>query len=71
MIGYYVYHTYLKVAVGPLRQQIELNKELTRLYIAEQQTAWTTALVHVPEKEKKEIITCRKGCCKFQITVSK
>ena len=27
MIGYYMYHTYMKVAVGQVRQQIELNKE--------------------------------------------
>lgn len=65
MIGYYMYHTYLKVALGPLRQQIELNKELVRLYMIDQQTSWSTALVHVPDKEK--IFTCRKGCCRFRV----
>lgn len=59
-----MYQTYWRVAVGPLRQQIELNKELVRLYMIDQQTAWSTALVHVPPKEK--VFTCRNGCCRFQ-----
>lgn len=62
-----MYHTYLKVAVGPLREQIELNKELSRLYLIDQQSAWSTTLIHVPEKEKKTVLTCRNGCCKFEI----
>ena len=62
-----MFNTYMRVALGPLRQQIELNKELSRLYLIDQQSAWSTTLVHVPEKEKKQLITCRNGCCKFQI----
>lgn len=67
MIGYYMYHTYIKVAVGPLRQQIELNKELVRLYLLEQKTSWSSTLIHTPEAEKKETLTCRSGCCKYTI----
>lgn len=62
-----MYHTYMKVALGPLRQQIELNKELTRLYITEQQSAWSTTLIHTPEAEKKTILTCRNGCCRYEL----
>ena len=67
MIGYYVYHTYLKVAVGPLRQQIEFNKELLRFQIIENQTAWNKTLIHTPVAEVKEVLTCRNGCCRYQL----
>lgn len=66
-----MYQTYWRVAVGQLRQQIELNKELVRLYIDDQNSAWSTTLIHVPEREQKETFTCRKGCCKFQLQVVK
>ena len=67
MIGYYMYHTYIKVAVGPLRQQIELNKELVRVYLLEQKTCWSSVLTHTPEAEKKKTFTCRNGCCKYTL----
>ncbi len=60
-----MYQTYWKVAVGPLRQQIELNKELLRLQIADKQTSWSTTLIHTPEAKEKKLLTCRDGCCKF------
>ena len=60
-----MYHTYIKVAVGPLRKQIELNKELVRVYVLEQKTCWSTVLAHTPEAEKKETFYCRNGCCKY------
>jgi hypothetical protein len=55
------------VAVGPLRKQIELNKELVREYLLEQETCWSTVLTHTPEAEKKETLTCRNGCCKYTV----
>ena len=66
MIGYYMYHTYMKVAVGPLRKQIEFNKELLRLYEADKQTNWCVTLIHTPKAEVKEVLTCRNGCCKYE-----
>ena len=53
-----MYHTYIKVAVGPLRDQIEFNKQLVRQYLLEQKTSWSTVLTHTPEAEKKETLTC-------------
>ena len=67
MIGYYMYHTYMKVAVGQVRQQIELNKELLRLYEADKKTNWNVTLIHTPVAEVKEVLTCRNGCCKFSL----
>jgi len=62
-----MYHTYIKVAVGPLRDQIEFNKQLVRQYLLEQKTSWSTVLTHTPEAEKKETLTCRNGCCKYTL----
>jgi hypothetical protein len=65
MIGYYMYQTYWRVAVGQLHKQIEFNKELLRLYEADKKTDWNTTLVHTPKAEVKEVLTCRNGCCRF------
>jgi hypothetical protein len=62
-----MYHTYIKVAVGPLRDQIEFNKQLVRQYLLEQKTSWSTVLTHTPEAEKKQTLTCRNGCCKYTL----
>lgn len=62
-----MYHHYIKVAVGQLRQQIELNKELVEKYLLDEQTSWNTVLIHTPNKEKQKIFTCRKGCCRFVV----
>lgn len=62
-----MYHTYMKVAVGQVRQQIELNKELLRLYEADKKTNWCVTLIHTPKAEVKEVLTCRNGCCRFQV----
>ena len=62
-----MYHTYMKVAVGALRKQIEFNKELLRLYEADKKTNWNVTLIHTPAAEVKEVLTCREGCCRFQL----
>jgi hypothetical protein len=62
-----MYQTYWRVAVGSLRDQIEFNKELVRVYLLEQKTCWSSTLIHTPEAEKKETLTCRNGCCKYTI----
>ena len=67
MIGYYMYHTYWRVAVGQLRQQIEFNKELLRLYEGDKKTNWNVTLIHTPEAEDKKVFTCRNGCCKWTL----
>jgi hypothetical protein len=57
----------MRVAVGQVQQQIQLNKELLRLYEADKKTDWNTTLVHTPKAEVKEVFTCRNGCCKFSL----
>ena len=67
MIGYYMYQTYMRVAVGQLRQQIETNKELIEILLLEPHTSWNTLMSHTPEAEKKDIYSCRKGCCRYKV----
>ena len=67
MIGYYMYHTYMKVPLGQLREQIETNKRLIDIYVLEPHTEWKNTMVHTPEAEKKYTYTCKKGCCRFDV----
>jgi hypothetical protein len=62
-----MYKTYLKVAVGPLRDQIEFNKELLRFHLLEEKTSWSSIMSHTPEAEKKQVLSCRNGCCKYTV----
>lgn len=62
-----MYQTYWRVAVGQLREQIEFNKELLRFQIIENQTAWSNTLIHTPVAEVKNVLTCRNGCCRYQL----
>lgn len=62
-----MYQTYWRVAVGQLREQIELNKEMLRLYEADKHTTWDKTLIHTPEAEKKLVLTCRNGCCRYSL----
>lgn len=62
-----MYHTYMKVPVGQVREQIEFNKELLRLCEADKNTEWSVTLIHTPNAEEKKLYTCRKGCCRFYV----
>ena len=62
-----MYQTYMRVAVGQLRQQIETNKELIEILLLEPHTTWENNMIHTPDKEKKYVFTCRKGCCRFEV----
>jgi len=62
-----MYQTYLKVAVGQLREQIEFNKELLRFQVVEKQTSWNTLLSHTPKAEDKNMLTCKDGCCIYEL----
>lgn len=62
-----MYHTYLKVPVGQLRQQIETNKKLLDMMLLEPHTSWNILMCHTPEAEKKDIYTCRNGCCRYRV----
>jgi hypothetical protein len=63
-----MYHqAYLRVAVGQLRDQIEFNKELVRLQTVEQQTCWSTTISHTPKAENKKMLTCKNGCCIYEM----
>ena len=67
MMGWYMYQAYLRVAVGQLREQIEFNKELVRLQTVEQQTSWSEAISHTPKAENKNMLTCKDGCCIYEM----
>ena len=61
-----MYKTYWRVPVGSLREQIETNKILMNMLLLEPHTSWNTLMSHTPEAEKKDIYSCRKGCCRFK-----
>jgi hypothetical protein len=64
MTLYYLYKTYWKVVMGPLYQQIELNKQTKFLQEAQNKTEWNKLLSHTADS-KEVITTCKNGCCKF------
>jgi hypothetical protein len=62
-----MYHTYMKVPLGQIRQQIETNKTLIDIYLLEPHTSWNVLMCHTPVKEEKKTFTCNKGCCRFDL----
>ena len=62
----FIYSRFYTVAVGKIREQIELNKYLIEKMDSEEKTSWSKLLLHSPDKKTK-LLTCANGCCKYEV----